>query len=116
MTAHGSPRRRSFLSFFSFCGTILNDSDVEFVDKPLAGIEVLEVLDLHDEADDIAALATGEALEDVLFGIEVERGLVVVMERTDTAAVELAHAVEVHAESVGYRENRQSSNIIFRYL
>ena len=87
---------------------------MELVDEPLAGIEVFEVLDLHDEANDIATFATGETLEDVLGGIEVKRGRMVVVERTDTAAVELAHAVEVHAELVGYRDNREGTDFILR--
>ena len=89
---------------------------MELVDEPLAGIEVFEVLDLHDEANDIATLATGETLEDVLGGIEVKRGRVVVVKGTDTAAVELAHAVEVHAELVGYRNNREGTDFILRLL
>ena len=87
---------------------------MELVDEPLAGIEVFEVLDLHDEANDIATLATGETLEDVLGGIEVQRGRVVVVERTDTAAVELAHAVEAHAELVGYRDDWEGTDFVFR--
>ena len=40
----------------------------------------------------------------------------VVVEGTDTAAVELAHAVEVHAELVGYRNNREGTDFILRLL
>ena len=85
---------------------------MEFLDEPLAGIGVSKVLDLHDEANDIAALATGEAFEDVLGGIEVQRGLVVVVEGTDTAAVEFAHAVEMHAEFLGYGDNREGTELV----
>jgi len=38
------------------------------------------------------------------------------VEGTDTAAVELAHAVEVHAELLGYRDDREGTDFIFGLL
>ena len=75
-----------------------SDRHTEFLHQPLAGIGEREVTYLHDKADDITALAAAETLEDVARSIQMERRVVVVVQRTEATATGLACAVESHAQ------------------
>ena len=75
-----------------------SDRHTEFLHQPLAGIGEREAAYLHDKADDITALAAAETLEDVARSIQMERRVVVVMQRTEATATGLACAVESHAQ------------------
>ena len=75
-----------------------SDRHTEFPHQPLAGIGEREAAYLHDKADDITALAAAETLEDVARSIQMERRVVVVMQRTEATATGLACAVESHAQ------------------
>ena len=75
-----------------------SDRHTEFPHQPLAGIGEREAAYLHDKADDITALAAAETLEDVARCIQMERRVVVVMQRTEATATGLACAVESHAQ------------------
>ena len=75
-----------------------SDRHTEFPHQPLAGIGERKAAYLHDKADDITALAAAETLEDVARCIQMERRVVVVMQRTEATATGLACAVESHAQ------------------
>lgn len=75
-----------------------NNRHTEFLHQPLAGIGEREAAYLHDKADDITALAAAETLEDVARSIQMERRVVVVVQRTEATATGLACAVESHAQ------------------
>ena len=75
-----------------------SDRHTEFLHQPLAGIGEREAAYLHDKADDITALAAAETLEDVARCIQMERRVVVVVQRTEATATGLACAVESHAQ------------------
>ena len=75
-----------------------SDRHTEFPHQPLAGIVEREAAYLHDKADDITALAAAETLEDVARSIQMERRVVVVVQRTEATATGLACAVESHAQ------------------
>ncbi len=75
-----------------------SDRHTEFLHQPLAGIGEREAAYLHDKADDITALAAAETLEDVARSIQMERRVVVVVQRTEATATGLACAVESHAQ------------------
>ena len=75
-----------------------SDRHTEFPHQPLAGIGEREAAYLHDKADDITALAAAETLEDVARSIQMERRVVVVVQRTEATATGLACAVESHAQ------------------
>ena len=60
----------------------------EFADEPVAGFYEGEVVIVLDEADGVAALATDEAHEDILFLVDMQRGvLVIVIPALGTAGV-----------------------------
>ena len=73
-------------------------SNREFAYQPVAGIGEGEVLVVHDQADDIAALATDEALKDVLFIVDMHRWMLVVVIPALGTLSELSHAIEADAE------------------
>ena len=75
-----------------------SDRHTEFPHQPLAGIGERKAAYLHDKADDITALAAAETLEDVARSIQMERRVVVVVQRTEATATGLACAVESHAQ------------------
>ena len=75
-----------------------SDRHTEFPHQPLAGIGEREAAYLHDKADDITALSAAETLEDVARSIQMERRVVVVVQRTEATATGLACAVESHAQ------------------
>ena len=71
---------------------------MEFVDEPVAGFDEGLVVVVLDKADDIATLATDKALIDVLFLVDVHRGMLVGMVPACGSAGELAHTIERDTE------------------
>ena len=60
----------------------------EFTDEPVAGFYEGEVVIVLDEADSVAALTTDEAHEDILFLVDMQRGvLVIVIPAFGTASI-----------------------------
>ena len=60
----------------------LDDLDIVLLRQVLERIRIGELLVLHDEVQRRTAFATGEALADVLSGIDVEGGIPIAMEGT----------------------------------
>jgi len=58
----------------------LDDLDVVLLRQVLERIRIGELLVLHDEVQRCTAFATGEALADILSGIDVEGGIPIAME------------------------------------
>ena len=58
----------------------LDDLDVVLLRQVLERIRIGELLVLHDEVQRCTAFATGEALTDILSGIDVEGGVPIAME------------------------------------
>ena len=66
------------------------DFDVILLGQVAEGVGIAQLLVLHDEVDGRAALATGEALAEVLGGRDVERGVLVGMEGAQPDVVDAA--------------------------
>ena len=60
----------------------LDDLDVVLLRQVLERIRIGELLVLHDEVQWRTAFTTGEALADILSGIDVEGGIPIAMEGT----------------------------------
>ena len=60
----------------------LDDLDIVLLSQVLERIRIGELLVLHDEVQRRTAFATGEALADILSGIDVEGGIPIAMEGT----------------------------------
>src|SRR5439155_4895393 len=59
--------------------TLIGEAETHAVGEPLDRLHEPQVVDLHQELDDVAALATAEAVEGAVSGAHVERrGLLVV--------------------------------------
>ena len=74
--------------------SVLNEDNVELVDEPVAGFDEGLVVVVLDEADDIATFATDKALVNVLFLVDVHRGMLVIVVPACGAFGELTHAIE----------------------
>src|SRR5690606_32056824 len=61
----------------SLVGQLQSDA----VGEPFDGFDEAEVLDLHDELDDVAAFTAAEAMEGAVRGPHVERGCLLLVER-----------------------------------
>ena len=68
----------ALLLLFAFFA--LDDLDVVLLCQVLERIRIGELLVLHDEVQRRTAFATGEALTDILSGIDVEGGIPIAME------------------------------------
>ena len=79
-------------------GGVLNQDDMELVDEPVTGFYEGLVVVVLDEADDIATFAADKAFVDVLFLVNVHRGMLVVVVPACGTLGELAHAIERDAE------------------
>ncbi len=71
---------------------------MEFVDEPVTGFYEGLVVVVLDEADNIATFAADKTLKDVLFLVDVHRGMFVVVVPACGAFSEFAHAIEGDAE------------------
>ena len=70
----------ALLLLFTFFA--LDDLDIVLLRQVLQRICIGELLVLHDEVQRRTAFATGEALADILSGIDVEGGIPIAMEGT----------------------------------
>ena len=83
---------------------------MELVDEPVAGFDEGLVLVVLHELDHVAAFATDEALVDVLFLVDVHRGMLVVVVPALGTLGDLAHAIERDAELGADIEDRYLAN------
>ena len=73
--------------------------DAVLVGQPLDGLGEAEPVDLHQEGDDVAALAAAEAVEEPAAGVDVERRGLLVVERAQ--ALQRAAAGGAERDVVG---------------
>ena len=85
---------------------------MEFVDEPVAGFYEGLVVVVLDEADNIATFAADEAFVDVLFLVDVHRGMFVVVVPACGAFGEFAHAVEIDAKFGAHIEDRYLADFL----
>ena len=71
---------------------------MELGDEPVAGFDEGLVVVVLDEADHVATLATDKALIDVLFFVDVHRGMLIIVVPALGTLGELAYAIERDAK------------------
>ena len=85
---------------------------MEFVDEPVAGFYKGLVVVVLDETNDVATLTTDKAFVDVLFLVDVHRGMFVVVVPACGAFGEFAHAVEIDAKFGAHIEDRYLADFL----
>ena len=96
------------------------DLDVIFLRQPAKGIGISHLLQLHEEVDGIATLATSEAMADATSRRDGERRMGVVVERTQTDIVDSSflecHKLRYHLLYLGGIHDAVYGRSIYHFM